>query len=459
MRQVAALVPGVALSAGLGVLAARVHPLAPVAVLAALVIGAVAFQSAFTLLCAFVMVLFLRPAEIVPALAVLRPALLFAGASLVLVVLLRLVTRDVRWPTSGHTPWMLALTFAVFASSVLGTTPGHSMAVFQDVFVKIVLLYVLILLLVDSPERAAAMQTVIALSCATLGIYALVLKLSGQATIEGSRAGFVGLLGDPNDLALTLLMSFPFLVEASRVSRGAARAVFVFCLCAVVAGILSTQSRGGLLGIGGAFWLLSRHWIASVSRRALVLGLVGAVAFAAAGVSKRHSGGADTEGLDESAQGRLDAWKAGGRMLMRRPVLGVGFSAFQDNYAAYASNAVIWGKHEAHNSFVKAAAETGFAGLVPFVALAARSMWVGFRLLRRRRDGRDAGLAGAAADALLPTLVAFFVAAFFLSQCWNWFTYVLIALSATYERTWLAEASAGRPTNRVDAVGALHVPR
>lgn len=443
----------------LGWLAARVHPLAPLGLLVGVVGAAALFRSGFTLLCGFVAVLFLRPAEIVPALAAARPAMVLASMSVVMLVGLRLVSRDGRWPRSPHTPLMAALTLAVLASSVFGTTPAQSMATFQEVFVKIVLLYVLILALVDSPDRAAAMQVVIASSCTVLGVYALYLKESGGAMVEGSRAGFVGLLGDPNDLALSLLMAFPFLVEATRVTRGGKRAFFLLALVAVLAGILSTQSRGGLLGVGGAFWLLARHWIPSVPRRLVILGLVGALAFTVAGVSKRQSGGAGTEGIDESAQGRLDAWKAGGRMLMRRPVLGVGFSAFQDNYASYASGAVIWGKHEAHNSFVKAAAETGFAGLVPFVLLAGRSLLVGARLMSRpRRADRDEGLSGAAADALLPTLVAFFVSAFFLSQCWNWFTYILIALAAAYERTWLAQPVPQRPnTHAASHPGTLPV--
>jgi pimeloyl-ACP methyl ester carboxylesterase len=47
---------------------------------------------------------------------------------------------------------------------------------------------------------------VIVSACAGLGAYALHAKITGTATIEGSRAALVGYLGDPNDLAMTLLM-------------------------------------------------------------------------------------------------------------------------------------------------------------------------------------------------------------------------------------------------------------
>lgn len=440
-------------------LVVRVHPLAPVALVFGITVLAVVFRSGFTLLCGFVGVLFLRPAEFVPALAAARPALVLAGTALAMLVIGRLALRDARWPTSPHTPWMGALTLAVLLSSLLGTTPAASMNTFQEVFVKIVLLYVLILMLVDSPARALAMQLVIGGACTVLGVYGMYLRAAGEAKVEGSRAGFVGLLGDPNDLALSLLMAFPFLFEAARVSRGRDRVLFTIGLVAVLGGILSTQSRGGLLGICGAAWLLARHWIPSIPRRVVILGLVGLVGFTAAGVSKRSSGGAGTEGIDESAQGRLDAWKAGGRMLMRRPVLGVGFSSFQDNYASYASGAVIWGKHEAHNSFVKAAAETGLGGLIPFLVLAGRSLVVGVRLRARRRALGESALAQVPAEALLPTLVAFFVSAFFLSQCWNWFTYILIALAAAYERTWLAvDAPRRNESHGTNHPGTLAVP-
>ena len=74
--------------------------------------------------------------------------------------------------------------------------------------------------------------------------------VTGAVAVEGSRAAFVGLLGDPNDLALILLSFAPFALEAALCNQGKTRFRFGFVYAVLVIGVLTTQSRGGLLGIG-----------------------------------------------------------------------------------------------------------------------------------------------------------------------------------------------------------------
>ena len=243
----------------------------------------------------------------------------------------------------------------------------------------------------------------------------------------------MGLLGDPNDLALCLLMGMPFLASAVMQTKGRQRWFYGILLVAVVSGIVSTQSRGGFMGMGAAAFILLREKVKSRGMQIGILAVGMAVLMAASGMSKRSSGG-EGDGIDESAQGRLDAWMAGARMVKAKPILGVGYDRFADNYPTYVTNAVIWGKLEAHNSFVKAIAETGIVGFIPFMAMVVLSFKSAFSL-RKRRDELDDPLERAAVGSLFPTIVAFFISAFFLSQCWSWFTFILLALIAATERS------------------------
>ena len=59
--------------------------------------------------------------------------------------------------------------------------------------------------------------------------------------------------------------------------------------------------------------------------------------------------------------------QSGVRKVAHNPLFGVG--QFPENYQSYARNPVHWEARDAHNSFVKAAAETGFVGFIPFMAL------------------------------------------------------------------------------------------
>ncbi len=419
-------------AAALGATAA-LHPLAPVVLVVGLALAAWVLASPYRALLGFMLALILRPAEFFPALAALQPAKLLALGALGLWALGRLLRRDRAWPHTRLDRWMVALTLALLASSKLGSMPGESMALFQDVFVKILILYLLLVNLVDSTARAATTLQAIAAACVALGLYALYAKASGVSQVEGSRSAFVGMLGDPNDLALCLLMALPFLTAATMNTHGGRRWRYGLLTLTVLAGIVATQSRGGFLGMGAGFAILLGEKVKSRAALVAILAVGMAVLVAASGMSKRASGGGDTEGIDESAQGRLDSWYAGGRMLRRHPVLGVGFGVFADNYPRYASNTVFWSRHEAHNSFVKAAAETGLAGFVPFMALVVLSFRGAARARARRHEVADP-VERAAVGALLPTLAGFFVSAFFLSQCWGWFTFILFGLTAATER-------------------------
>ncbi|MCP4498552.1 MAG: hypothetical protein GY822_01110 [Deltaproteobacteria bacterium] len=319
---------------------------------------------------------------------------------------------------------MLWLTISVFLSSVLGSNPAESLQVFRDVFFKILLLFFLLQNMLTSKERLVSFAVVQSVLCAALGLYAVVSKVSGNANIEGSRAALVGLLGDPNDLALILLMPIHFLFFFAKDGSGLRRVLagIGFSLC--ILGVMSTLSRGGMLGLAGGMALSLRSFIKS---KLVIAGLLfaGLLIFViGSGVSDRRSGAIGGDEIDESAQGRLDAWKAGGRMLVRHPVLGVGLQRFADNFDRFSNNPVFWGRHETHNSYIKVAAETGFMGLIPFAALILRSLLQARRLNRRTPSSEKSEGESAIRKSSFSNIAGFCVAAFFLSQCWGWFFFI-----------------------------------
>jgi O-antigen ligase len=307
------------------------------------------------------------------------------------------------------------------------------MGMFTDVFVKVIILWLLITNLVDTPRRALILQVVLATIIAFLGILALHARVAGVDLVEGSRAGLVGLLGDPNDLALTLLMATPFSITAAMSVRGPWRAAFILLAFLGLGGIVSTISRGGFLGLGAASWFLLRDRVRNPVVVAAILGtgLMGVLAIS--GLAERKSGAVGQGEIDGSAQGRLDAWAAGFRMARRHPILGVGYGRFADNYLTYVQNAVDWRPKETHNSYVKALAETGIGGFVPFITLIVLGIRSAVRL-RRHADIARTPLERAMLVGLLPNLAGFLVSAFFLSQCWSWFIYIMVAQTAATER-------------------------
>lgn len=429
------------------------HPIAPFVLAAALGVAIAAVSSPFGLLIAFMGVLFTRPAEFFPALSVLSLAKVMSLGSLGYFVVVRLFTRDLRVAKTPHNFWLAWLVFAVIVSAQLGTDPGRSMGQITDAFVKILVLYFLILHLVASPRRAVQFTSSIVVFTAGLGAYALVMKVTGQATIEGSRAALVGFLGDPNDLAMTLLMGFPFAAERALRTKGGPRVFYGVCAFLLLAGIVSTQSRGGLLGLaaGGGIMLRDRVKNVLVVAPIVLCGLVGMIVLG--GHADRQSGAVGEGHVDESAQGRLDAWGAGVRMLLHNPVSGVGYNRFAQNYERYALNPAIWGEHETHNAYIKCMSEVGLFGFIPFMALVLRSLYVTYRLRRAREHLTPRPAEDALVRAGMPCLVGFLVTTIFLSATWHWFLYIMLAQCAAWERIWLAEPREQQPSPTPEARG------
>ena len=422
-----------------GVLMVVVHPLAPVVLLLGGCVVLLGLTSPFYLLLGFLAVLFLRPAEFFPFLAPLQLGKVIALGALGLFILRKLALRDKEWAASEHNKWMILLTVAIILSSLFGSYSSHSFQVFKDVFVKILVLWLLIMNLVNSKRRAYQFQYGLAITCAILGGYVIYIKMSGQAQIEGSRAGAVGMLGDPNDLALTMLMVTPFLVSARLEVTGKLRTFTTVLLVCTLGGIISTQSRGGLLGLMGglSFILLPR-----VKNKAMLLAIGAPILLAlAAAMGLAERKGLESDGLDQSAEHRIVAWTAGMHMFKAHPILGVGFEQFPASFINYTTEATDREIMAAHNSFVKCVAEVGLAGFIPFCMLVLSSFVVGLKVWRKARDAPP-GLERAYMNGVLGNFVSVMISCFFLSQTWLWFIYIVFAQTATAERIWLQEETA-----------------
>ena len=440
----AALLGGVA--AAVGVSAVAFHPVAGVGIVLGIAIVAWALSSALNATLAFIIVLVLRPADHFPVLAAMQPAKVVGVIAILSWLISKLFKGDMKLPSVPQGKWMVALTVGIMLSATFSTNPRASWELFFDVFIKMLVMFGLVVFLVNTKQQAAKFQLSLALCTVALALLAIHLRSSGLATIEGNRAGLVGLLGDPNDLALVLVMYVPLFAELVVSARGLQRLVSVIFLTILVFGIFATVSRGGALALMAA---LTVTWYdrGPLSMRLLLVPAIGALVVGMlllAGVNERTSGVIEGGELDASAQGRLDMWQSGVRMTVRHPLFGVGFGEFPDNFLAYSRDPVVWEPRDAHNSFIKAAAETGVVGFVPFMALVLLTFRVG-RRIRKLDSPEDSPTERAVRRSVFPSMVGFCVAAFFLSQCWSWFMFIQFAQAAAIDGLWKPAPEALEP--------------
>ena len=178
------------LAIAVGLTAGLVHPLAPIVAVLGGAMAIACARSPFVCLLLFTVLLYTRLPDFVPALAPFNPARVAALGALGLTFATKALGRDLSWAWAKQNRWMVALVVGVFLSCPRSSMPQWSFTVFKDLFVKIAILYVLILNLVDDERRAIIFQTVLAACTTFLGGYAIYAKMAGLATIEGDDRDF-----------------------------------------------------------------------------------------------------------------------------------------------------------------------------------------------------------------------------------------------------------------------------
>lgn len=340
--------------------------------------------------------------------------------------------------------WTRELTiFAIFfvlATATVATAVSRELAFKQwsDLFSKVGLITVIVAWTTRTPGDFHLINRMFVLFGSAVASVAIYNKLNGIGLVEGTRVTIGratgSVLGDPNDLALALLfpLSFAGSLIIGRVNifdRFLGLAGFV----TIFSGIICTQSRGGLLGITAVLALLGSRFIKS---RALLItiGVVGVLGlFTVAGISGRQSGGAAEEGIDESSQGRLNAWETAWNMAKARPLTGVGLANFAPNYFFFTND---WdGKpHAVHSTWFGILAETGFPGIAAFLTLVGATALVARRSLKVV-DSRDVDpRLKTAAVALAAGLASFCVSGTFLTQGFSWPFYMIFAMTVALSR-------------------------
>ena len=225
----------------------------------------------------------------------------------------------------------------------------------------------------------------------------------------------LGMLNDPNDLAMAFVAALPLLWMGWR-SRATMRNLLFIALPtgAILYGLFLTRSRGGVL----AFVVIVCLALARKVGRVVAI-LVFAVLLTG-GVAANLASGRQLSLSDESTTGRLDAWSEGLQMLKGQPLLGVGYGQFLDHHDL-----------TAHNSWVLCFAETGLLGyffwlgllLVTYVQIHALTNHPGQQPIDIQIRNTAAGFEHA--------LVGFMTAAFFLSRTFVPMLYLLVGLCVT----------------------------
>jgi probable O-glycosylation ligase (exosortase A-associated) len=241
-------------------------------------------------------------------------------------------------------------------------------------------------------------------------------------------------LGDGNDFALSVNVVIPMCLFLLFDARSAVqRLLYGSALLILVLSVVGTSSRGGTLAlacIGFYYWLKSEKKVVM----AVVAGVAVALVFVFAPPTYFQRMGTIGDPTDGSAQGRILAWKAGIRMALDHPILGVGAGHFPVKYGVeyrppnLPRTAVPW--QTAHSNYFVILGELGFPGLAVLLLFIGSNFSRNRRLTREldERDDEEAVADAQLLNALSASLLAFVVGGAFLTATYYPHMYVLAGL-------------------------------
>ena len=235
--------------------------------------------------------------------------------------------------------------------------------------------------------------------------------LFGTNSIGGGRVRFIGVLMDPNDLALATAVSTPFAFAFLEIKPSVLRlALLLATLACVALEIFFTQSRGGVLTFGavlGSYFIKKYGW-----KRGFLVG-------AAMAIPMVVLGGRSDENAEASTIERLGCAAAGIKMLINYPFTGVGYSCFFDHHDL-----------TAHNAYLLAAGELGAPGMWCFCFLIYLSFKIPLTVLRfDMPDSYDARVMKALAMAMLAAFAGIATGIFFLSWTYHYVLWLHFGLA------------------------------
>ena len=400
----------------------------------------------------FSILLFFRPQDTI---ALLGAAHVSDMAAIVGLVAMAVLNTSRREPLTRLTPELagvLALGFVILGTAPFSFWPGGSVHVFTDLFMQVMLIYLLMVNTVTSPRRIERICWVIVLAFGYICLRVIFDYMRGVHLVEGNRAAgpVGGFFENPNDLALNLVAFLPLaMMYVKRPGPALKRLVCAgICLLMLMA-LVFTKSRGGFLGflaMMATFLLVSRS-LTPATMVAIVLSGMVVVPLMPQSFWNRMASitEADQDPTGSRAQRETlmrEAWQT----FLDNPIMGIGAGQFQ-NYGEPGQQRE-W--RVTHNALLQVASELGVLGLIPFVFLIIRGFsaawWTRSRLswIYRRRS-RKKGPAPDPEDgleederqflqthgaAMVACMMGWFVCALFGSVAFNWTFYYLLGLSA-----------------------------
>jgi len=356
--------------------------------------------------------------------------------ALALILGMTLQSKKIRFPGKLYRQEVLfALLIAwIFLSSYIGL-PGYDGDNFAIKLFKVFVFLWMLIRIVDRRKHYEMLVWSLVLTTTYVGFDALGASTAAYGRLHSGVGGSD--FAEGNFLGTHFAMVLPFLGVFFMKGTNRQRVFLVIAAVLIVNGIVLCRSRGVflalVLGTVMAIYYAPKVWRSKIVML-VVIGLLGALFLVDEGFVDRMAriniDITDLEAQDDSASGRILAWKAAVSMAADHP-LGIGQGNFHRYVGDYQPD--IPGK-DTHNTYLRALAELGAPGIL----LVGAMIWNAFRMLREQKKRVEAN--NLSHDLLLYiyaqtiALVIFLAAGMFITETYIEEFYWLLMFPVLLER-------------------------
>jgi O-antigen ligase len=399
----------------------------------------------------FTLVLYFRPYELIPALSGFKSlALYLAVATLLIFIPTQFSTEGNLTSRPSEVNYLLLMTLVALLTMPISRSPAQAWETFNDVYVKIVLMFIVMVNVLRTEARLRGMLWLSIGIGTLLSFQAFQNYREGKFTVEDYRVAvdFGGMFGNPNELATHFAMFLPVAVALLFGSKKLqSKLIYTVSGILMIAGIMVTFSRGAFLGLLVSMFIFA--WKLGRNSRFKVMAISSVVSIifilAAPGNYGQRILSIFIPSLDAvgSSDQRKELLIQSLLVTIRQP-WGVGMGCFHLGSV----------KHlETHNAFTQVSSELGILGFICYMAL----LIIPFRRLgaieRELFEEDNRNWIYYLAIGLQASIAAYLMASFFGSYAYNWFVYYPIAYSVALRRIYLTQSPTERGKNIAESLG------
>jgi len=380
------------------------------------------FVGAYAALLAFMFVYFFRPEDWIPGLST-APFAMIAGVLALIGMLFSLP--EIRQRLPNEIFYLALLLGQLFLASAF--SPVWRGGAFQ-ISLSLVKAFVVVVVMAIAVNSMRRLRWLIFIQAASAAVMAAATLWKGNSVLGRLEGVLGGNYSDPNDLALSFVISIPLCLAFLFLARHWFwKAVWTSAILAMTSAILETGSRGGFLAliVTAAFCL----WAFAIRGRrpyvlviAAALGVAISLMFGGMVIGRlkgTFNSKEDTAAAYASSEERQELFWRSVEVTEQHPLFGVG----PGNFAQLSGN---W--HIAHNSYTQMSSEGGMPALILYLLV----LWSGINNTRkaRRYANRDKETT-LFAKALHCTLIGYLVGAVFLSMDYAFYPFFLVAYTTS----------------------------